>query len=143
MTIGDTYGLREKLENLNGVVSVNDYYTYEGNAFFTLILSENRLVKLGGVGNQDLVASDGIIIDQIGSIKIICKHSSGRAFSNGISTSKIEQNFPNEIALDNIDNLITHYNEMHAIFSKMPLKLYDLSSDRQLSSGSFITCNKR
>lgn len=140
MTIGDTYGLYEKLEKLNSVVSVEDYYTYEGNAFFTLLLSDKRRITLGSVGNQDLVRSDGMMIDQVGPYKILCKHSSGRAFSNGIHTTKISSDYLNQEYLDNVQNLIKHYEDIEKLFSTTPQKFYYKTEMVSDSVNSFIVC---
>ena len=139
MTIGDTYGLREKLEKLDSVVSVDNYYTYEGNAFFTLLLSDNRRITLGSIGNKDLVSSDGMMIDRVGAYDIICKYSSGRAFSRGIHTSKIGSNYLNQEYLNNIQNLIRHYDDIEKLFSTMPLEFHfktDLEPDSILCKAS-------
>lgn len=122
MTIGSTYGLQDKLKNLDNVVSVENYTTYEGSAFFTLILTNNRLIKLSLVGNEDLIKSDGMIIDQIGSYDIICKYSSGRAFNPGIPIKYIGQDHIVSKAIESVPNLIKYYENLEGLFAKMPLE---------------------
>lgn len=117
-----TYGLQEKLSELEGVVSVENYHTYEGNAFFTLRLSHGKRIVLGSISNQDLISSDGIMIDQIGSHKIICKYSYGRTFGPGVNTKYIGQDHIEGEVIENVPNLIKYYDDLENLFAKMPLE---------------------
>ena len=133
MTIGSTYGLQDKLINLENVVSVENYSTYEGNAFFTLKLTNNRLIKLSSIGNQDLIKSDGMTIDKLGAYEIICKYSSGRSFGSGIHTKYIGKDHIFSEAIESIPNLINYYDDLEDLFAKMPLE-FSLEPDSQATT---------
>jgi hypothetical protein len=122
LTIGDTWGLLEKLEKTDGVVSVKDYKVYEGNAFFTLALANGGNLTLGGVGNQDLLEADGIIVEKVNGKEILCSDDSVRTFTAGVSVSEIESQYLHEQKLINVQALIKNYNKLDELFSRMPLK---------------------
>lgn len=142
MTIGDTYGLYEKLENLDKVVSVENYSTYEGSASFTLLLTDDRRITLGSIGKQDLINSDGMMLEQIGPYKIMCKYSSGGS-TNGIHTPIISSSYLNQEYLYSIQNLITHYDDIEKLFSTMPIE-FDLKTDLEHdSTKSVLLCKNK
>ncbi len=124
MTIGDTWGLLEKLKQVDGVKSVEGYETYEGNAFFSLLLSNGGTLTLGGIGNTDLIQSDGIIIRKIGYNKIFCRKNSG-GFSVGVSAREVQFQYLNNHTLNNVSQLIKSYDALNELFTGMPLSFKD------------------
>ena len=122
LTIGDTWGLLEKLEKTDGVVSVKDYKVYEGNAFFTLALANGGSLTLGGVGNQDLLEADGIIVEKVNGKEIHCSDDLVRTFTVGVSVSEIGSQYLQEQKLINVQALIKNYDKLVELFSRMPLK---------------------
>lgn len=140
LTIGDTWGLLEKLEKSDSVVSVKDYKVYEGNAFFTLALANGGSLTLGGVGNQDLVEADGIIVEKVNGKEIFCSNDSLRTFTVGISASEIQSQYLQEQKLINVQALIKNYKKLDELFSRMPLKFNRSSS---LEKSSVWTCSNQ
>jgi hypothetical protein len=138
LTIGDTWGLLEKLEKTDGVVSVKDYKVYEGNSFFTLALANGGSITLGGVGNQDLLEGDGIIVEKINGKKILCTGDSDGTFTAGISVSEIEAQYLPRKKLVNVQALINNYKELVELFSRMPLKFNRSFSSEKSSVWSCV-----
>lgn len=139
MTIGSTLGLEGKLQSLDNVVSVEDYYVYEGLAFFTLILTEDRLIELSGIENEDLVRSDNMGIDRVGAYEVVCSYSLGGS-SNAIYTKYLSDDRIVAKATENIPSLIRHYDELEELFSRMPLEFSSEASNDTGTPAETIVC---
>ncbi|MFK7997402.1 MAG: hypothetical protein AB8B87_24965 [Granulosicoccus sp.] len=122
ITIGDTFGLEKNLENLDGVLLVENYKRYEGLAFVTLHISENGKINLGSVGNKDIAKSDGLMIYQIGQHEIVCRYPNGRSFSPGIYSEYLGNNDAAKKAVENIPAMIKYYDDLEELFAKMPIE---------------------
>jgi len=140
MTVGDTKGLLERLENMDGVVSVGNYTVYEGNAFFTLALSNGGYLELGGVGNADIAKSDGIIVEGIGTNNIVCTKDGSSIRTAGVSAYAIQRQYLNNKTLNSVSKLIDNYVYLDELFSKSPLAFESLITPSETISDDAWTC---
>jgi hypothetical protein len=143
MTVGDTKGLIENLENLKGVVRIENYRVYEGNAFFSLALSGGGYLSLGGVGNADIVESDGIIVEGIGSNNIACSKDGSTIRTTGVSIDAIQHQYLSDKDLSSIQKIINNYHYIDQLFSKMPLTFKSLIVLSEKSNDSNWTCMRK
>lgn len=140
MKIGDTTGLKEKLKGLDGVAAVGNYRVYEGNAFFKLILDNGGVLELGGVGNKDLIKTNGIVIKGVDNHRIICRRNDISLVTHGIRAEKIQEQYLPWAALQNVQSVVKSYAEIKEVIFRMPLKFKSLISVVGENDGSEWTC---
>lgn len=121
--VGNTWGLRENLKKMDGVVRVDDYKVREGKASFLLVLN-NGTIYLNGIGNKDIEKSNGIMISKIDSRKIKCKQKNHTIFSNGMTARAFQLQYIPDKDLSNIQSVISNYMLLKQFILKDQLFFY-------------------
>ena len=122
--VGDTWGLRERLEDLNHVRRVENYQLSEGTVAATLVLSEGT-IRLNGLDNGNFLAVGQVTIVQLNGRELMCELPGRRVYSLGLRMVVVNQYFGNG-KIANIQDVIDNFEVFEKVFAQPTFSLPSL-----------------
>lgn len=114
--VGDTWGLEQKLANIDGVVKIEEYKVYEGKASFRLVL-DNGTLYLSNVGNKEIRGPGSIIILGVENKIIKCRIEGTTIGTRGVSVNYLMHDYFPNLNLSTVQQVVNEYEQIIDLFS--------------------------